>query len=79
MAKKTVKAGMNKTRDGLVDMGTVPGTVKTLVRVRIDRGRGVGVGTRGVGESGHSLGELCDGRTRAWVCDCVCDAWPDGD
>ena len=35
MAKKTVKAGMNTTRDGLVDMGTVPGTVKTLVRASI--------------------------------------------
>ena len=32
MAKKTVKAGMNTSRDGLVDMGTVPGTMKTLVR-----------------------------------------------
>ena len=32
MVKKTVKAGMNTSRDGLVDMGTVPGTMKTLVR-----------------------------------------------
>ena len=47
MAKKTVKAGMNTSRDGLVDMGTVPGTVKTLVRrmhETANRGIAVGVG-----------------------------------
>jgi len=64
MAKKTVKAGMNTTRDGLVDMATVPGTVKTLVRARIDRrswarcrGRGRVWGIGGIG----GIGEGCDG------------------